>query len=163
MTNPRNLCRTCQRGVKQVDDSVRCSNCDFPYHAKCLPIYQIADIDYAKQSDKFWTCPFCWKEIFPLNLLENEEMANFLKATDYNNIDHLNELLFDPYELNGERRVFEDIDPDDNCLNVLASQTIYKCKYYLPENLKIELEKTKTPTNLSLFHLNIRSTKKKQP
>ena len=161
MANPRNKCRTCQRGVKQVDSSARCSNCEFPYHVKCLPLYQSTDLDYAKQSNNFWTCPYCLNELFPLNSLDNDELVDFVKATDFNNIDHLNELLFDPYELNGERGVFEDIDPDDNYLNVLASQSIHKCKYYLPATLKSEIEKSNIPASLSLLHLNIRSTKKK--
>jgi exonuclease III len=130
------------------------------FHFKCLPVYQLEDLEYAQQINNLWTCPYCLKEIFPLAELDDDEITTFMKGTGHNSIEHLNELLFDPYELSEEGGVFEDIDPDDNYLNVLASQTIHKCRYYLPEVLKEEIEKRNVPANLSIIHMNIRSTKK---
>ena len=85
------------------------------------------DMDYANRDDNAWTCPTCLNVLFPLNILENDEdVIGFMNDSGINSIERLNELLFDPFELSEEGGVFQEIDPDDNHLNVLASQTIYK-------------------------------------
>ena len=161
MVTTTDKCPICKRGVKCSDQAAECSICKFKLHQKCLPIYQNEDIRYANQIDSHWTCPNCLKEIFPLYTLEeNEEILDFFNDTGYNSIERLNNLLFDPFELSEEGGVFEEIDPDDNHLNVLASQTVHKCKYYFPDALKSEIEKKNSPVNLSILHLNIRSMAK---
>ena len=161
MATPKTKCITCNRVVKTDDPSVNCTNCNSNYHNKCLPIYLEEDIKYANNPLNHWTCPKCLGSIFPFYEIEtNEEISNFLRHSEIENLDKLNDLLFDPFEFNEDGGVFEEVDPDDNYLNVLASQTIYKCKYYLPEALSKEISNTTLPTDLSLLHLNIRSLKK---
>ena len=160
MASTHNICLTCKRGVKITDQSAKCTICYNIYHQKCLPIYDNEDIQYARDVNSYWTCPKCLLEIFPLNNLEDEEIVNFLNSTREYNINRLDELLFDPFELSEEGGVFDEIDPDENHLSVLASQTVHKCKYYLPNQLKDKIEKKSTTIDLSILHLNIRSTKK---
>ena len=153
-------CGVCKKNVKRNDKFAECSNCKVKYHQKCLPLYLMEDLEYAKLNTNYWSCPHCLKELFPLYTVEDKELRAFLTGTDRNCIEQLSELLYDPFESNEERGVFEDIDPDDNYLNVLASQSVHKCKYYLPSALKDEIDKRTIPPSLSMLHLNIRSTKK---
>jgi hypothetical protein len=154
-------CPTCLRGVKRNDRSLSCTTCESILHFKCLPAYQINDFKYAKVTDNSWSCPICLRELFPLyDIEENDFIIHFFNNHDLRDAERLAEVLFDPYELSEVGGVLEDIDPDDNYLNVLASQTIHKCKYYLPNALRNTLENSKLPINFSIMHLNIRSTKK---
>ena len=154
-------CPTCNRRVKRNDSSAMCYMCRSSFHAKCLPLYTSEDMEYASLPVNNWTCPNCLRDCFPLHAIEeDEEVINFYLHNDLRNVSTNDDLLYDPYEIGEEGGVFEEIDPDENYLNVLASQTIYKCRYYQPDDLKTEIENKQLPVKFSFFHLNIRSTKK---
>ena len=123
-------------------------------------MFQLEDLAYVSLERNSWMCPKCLKDTLPLYAIESDnDVQNFLNGSECKDTDRLDELLFDPFEIGEEGGVFGEIDPDDNHLNVLASQTTYKCKYYLPNELSTEIGKHKQ-VELSVIHLNIRSTKK---
>jgi hypothetical protein len=100
------------------------------------------------------------KELFPFHNIENDsEINDNIKITYPINLDELESMLLDPFDLNEEGGLFSEIDPDANFFNDHASNLPNSCKYTQPEKLKSSLDKMDHPISLSLLHLNIRSTR----
>jgi hypothetical protein len=98
-------------------------------------------MEYASLPANKWTCPNCLRDSFPLySIEENDNIIKFYTNNSMFDVSTNDDLLYDPYEIDEEGGVFEEIDPDENYLNVLASQTIYKCRYYQSDDLKAEIE-----------------------
>ena len=100
-------------------ESHLCSLCQSSSHINCLNLYTPSDLEYATNPLNHWSCPTCLKENFPFYQIDTH--YEFLSLTSpYLLLDHpnLDELIFNPYDLNDEEGgVLEDIDPDSNFYN----------------------------------------------
>jgi hypothetical protein len=160
MPNTHPKCTLCNKGITQHVSFINCSTCNHPTHSKCLPLYLDSDIQYAQDIDNHWSCPKCLENFFPLFSTENNEdiIGNFHNHTPFN-LESLENMLFDPFELNEDGGFLDEIDPDTNFYNIHASNLINTCKYLLPDQLRSSINKLNFPINLSAMHLNIRSLK----
>jgi hypothetical protein len=71
-------------------------------------------------------------------------------------------MVYDPFEDNDDDGEGDlgDIDPEKNFLSEIRGEIIKNCKYYYSINLHDEILPKMSNSDLSLFHLNIRSLPK---
>ena len=127
-------------------------------HTNCLDRYTPEDVTYASETTNFWNCPPCLREIFPLYDIDDND--TFFRILSYNaNPDHMiNEnLIFDPFDTSLDNDTFDDIDPDKNNYN---THPTIPSKYTHTDALNKILIQNQNLDYFSIFHLNIRSTKK---
>jgi hypothetical protein len=162
MANIVPLCTLCQKRIRQHEITIQCSTCYFFTHCNCLPTYSTDDILNAKNPQSHWSCTSCLSDLFPFFSLETaDEFNNPTNVPPYFNINNLENMLFDPFELNDDdANVLDDIDPDTNFYNLHENSISNICKYYYPETLGSLVKDWTHPKNLSLMHLNIRSLSK---
>lgn len=81
----------------------------------------------------------------------------------YYDLDQLNNIAYDPLGTQWEEEAgpLNDIDPDSNYYNSANSKNPNNCLYYYSNNLNEETDKHHEKESLSIFHLNIRSLRKK--
>jgi hypothetical protein len=153
-------CPLCGKGFTQHSPSILCTTCNHPVHPKCLPLYFDSDIAYSQNPDSHWSCPSCLNAIFPFFTIENnDELINPIDSIFRPNIEELETLLLEPYDLNDEGGILDDIDPDLHFYNEHASNLPKSCKYIQPEKLRTSLNTLTCPIALSILHLNIRSSR----
>ena len=158
IANPRMKCNICKKGITQHVSIIQCSLCKLPVHSKCLPLYMEEDIQYARTPSNHWSCTKCLSEIFPFyNLTNDDDILSCIKDIAPQNLEALENMLFDPFELNEDGGILDEIDPDSNFYNIHANSLINTSKYLQPELVCSATNKTKLPMNLSVFSLNIRS------
>jgi hypothetical protein len=134
-------------------------------HARCLPIYDIHDIEYANTHSNFWTCPPCLSTTFPFNNIEDEVI--FIQAISNSAGNRVNpsvysDMIYDPFEHMTEDNLnmLDDVDPDHNFLNELRGESVNNCMYHhwdAPKPTKLDHEHI----DMSLLHMNIQSLPKK--
>jgi hypothetical protein len=156
MANPHPICNLCKKGITQHVSTISCSTCNLPTHSKCLLLYMDSDIQYAKTNANHWSCPTCLSDLFPFfDITNNDEIINCLQNIAPYNLEVLENMLFDPFELNEDGGILDEIDPDNNFYNIHANSLVNTCKYLQPEQLRSITNKFKYPLNLSAMHLNI--------
>jgi hypothetical protein len=71
-------------------------------------------------------------------------------------------MVYDPLDLNEDdsEGALSDIDPDQNCLKDIKGTAIQDCQYYYSSTQIDKLQEKRNNAELSVFHLNIRSTPK---
>jgi hypothetical protein len=165
MATYQNKCKICIKRIMANDRLITCSVCHTPIHNKCLPTYSLEDITYASIDANQWTCMICLAELFPFNTIEDDTLYETIREPLNHNIDleFLNNLIYDPFDSTVEDsglHTFDNLDPDLNFLNSLGAAATLKCKYYYSNNLHDEIKPKMTDADISIFHLNIRSTPK---
>ena len=117
-----------------------------------------SDIEYARNNVNHWSCPICLSELFPFYEIPNDnEIINCIQNIAPYNLETLENMLFDPFELNEDGGILDEIDPDNIFYNIHANSLISSCKYLQPDQVGPTTSKSKHPLNLSVMHLNIRS------
>jgi hypothetical protein len=166
MANHTSQCNICIKRIRPHENSIKCSLCLTYTHANCLPIYSDSDCEYASDTANFWTCPSCFKSFFPFNSLEAD--VDFIEAINNPinsslDLDSLNDMVYDPFDTNGDDGVgfFDDIDPDQNFLAEVRGAAIRNCKYFYSSQLLSEIEPKMPNAVTSIITLNIRSIPKK--
>jgi hypothetical protein len=103
--------------------------------------------------------------VFPLNAIDAnsdilEAINNPINLTI--DLEHLNSMIFDPFNINDENSEgpLSDIDPDHNLLREIRGTAIQNCRYYYSSDLMESLKDNSNKTEMSIFHLNIRSIPK---
>jgi hypothetical protein len=110
-----------------------------------------------------WFCFICCSEIFPYIHIENDVDYHAALCNDSANltIKDLDDILFDPFEINDDPNVrpWTDIDPDLQFFNDMTCiDTSTLCNYFEPELFnEYIMQHGVSSNNFSLFHLNIRS------
>jgi hypothetical protein len=139
-------CRICTKKVQRHSKTVYCSLCKSYSHNDCLTLYLHTDIDYTKEPTNNWSCPTCLSELFPFaNIEDQHELDRLITSHTTNDYSHLDNLLFNPLDLNekeGGGDVLDEIDPDKNYYN--DPQLIIPNSQYLYHdsiNKKIETNK----------------------
>ena len=74
----------------------------------------------------------------------------------------LDNLIYDPFEASNDmdEGELDSVDPDKNFLKMRRGTAIHNCKYYYSSNLMEKLQDNIENAEISIFHLNIRSTHK---
>jgi hypothetical protein len=141
---------------------VRCTTCKSYIHTRCLPNYSPVDLEYAKDEANGWTCPSCLVDLFPFNMIDSNQ--SILETINNPNnltidLDSLNSMIYDPLDLNEDdtEGALSDINPDQNFLKEIRGTAIQNCKYHYSTDL---LDNPTKNAEISIFHLNIRSTPK---
>ena len=156
MANP--ICHNCNLRILSHAPFVFCTLCQLKTHIKCLNLYSPADTAYATDSSDNWSCPTCLRDIFPFfdidNLTEFISLSNPTYLPDQLNLD---QLIFNPFDLNEEGGVLDDIDPDSNFYNT-HRQIIPNSKYMDINEINKKIDTSSN--SISILHLNIRSLPK---
>ena len=128
------FCALCSKYIKSFSCKLSCTVCNKHFHSHCVPNIMKTDVEYLAPN---WICICCNMSNFPFNHFEKD--SNFIKAVSENNVTYkvimsqsiLNEMIFNPFELNDEFNFshVNDIDPDlefynnispaDNKINVI--------------------------------------------
>ena len=156
-----NTCEICKKSVRCHEKMALCNLCNKYTHLRCLPTYNVSDNEYATANHGHWTCTYCLANIFPFfNIEENNNLIHEINeiSRQTHDIDHLNSLIFHPFELN-DTDDYNDLDPDQNYYNPIMNQRLLACKYYHPDQLATDLH-SKEKIQLSIFCMNIRSLRK---
>jgi hypothetical protein len=153
-----NRCPTCDKKVTRQQYKVTCTLCRKSTHYKCLPTYNDQDIEYAKSPNGHWSCTYCLQNLFPFsNLEENDWIINDCTNENIHDIESLNEMIFNPFDLN-EIDEEDDLDPDNIFYGPIMQQNVLGCKYYNTQTLNLETNsKPLNSVQLSMLTLNIRS------
>ena len=140
MANIHQHCKICTKRTWRHEHVTICSSCSSPIHNKCLPTYSVTDIEYASNVSNSWTCPPCLQQLFPFNSIDAnsdilEAINNPINLTI--DLEHLNSMIFDPFNINDENSEgpLSDIDPDQNLLREVRGTAIQNCKYYYSSDL----------------------------
>ena len=158
MANVTNYCSICNKGTKQHEVTIFCQTCKFFQHAKCLPLYTTADITYANNISNCWTCPPCLSNLFPFYALETQEdLNNHIHTRNHLDIQTLEAMLFNPFELNNDDDIIDDLDPDLNFYHDNINNITSTCKYLYPDALSTIARNWTQAANLSFLHVNARS------
>ena len=164
MDNTQNKCKVCSKRIVNHEKTIKCSQCLYLTHTKCLPTYNRQDIEYAIIETNHWTCPSCLSIIFPFNNIEDTPtfVSTVTNPTAHNlDLDSLNNMVYDPFDAGaddaGGGGALDDIDPDLNYLNSLGGTSQKNCKYYYSNTLHDEIKPKMANAKLSVLHLNIRS------
>jgi hypothetical protein len=165
MANTHPICKLCCKGIRGHENFTKCTSCFFLLHNRCLPNYSATDIEYASNVDNSWTCPPCLQQIFPFSNIDAnssiiEAINNPINLTI--DLEQLESMVFDPFNTNDDNSEgpLSDIDPDQNFLNDIRGTAIQNCKYFYSSDLIENLNDNAKNAELSIFHLNIRSTPK---
>jgi hypothetical protein len=151
-------CPICHKGFTQPVPKIYCTTCLQDIHISCLPTYTDADILAINNGINNWSCTICLSNLFPFyNIEDNDNIINLMLSNSNPIPININDLLYDPFDLNQDGGALEDLDPDDgyyNLQNIFNSDT---CKYYYPEQLEKTLNNWTIKPNVSFLHHNIRS------
>ena len=156
-----NKCTMCRKKVQSFSITICCTNCHVVYHIKCVNLER----DDAA-TIQFWYCSFCLEDVFAFNhLIDDDEYHSALKE---NIVDHsyqfleIEKKIFNPFEMNNRIDTpLTEIDPDLQFYTESHYICSTKCEYYLEEQFVSEIsENRKLETQMSLFHMNIKSLSK---
>ena len=157
-------CNICLRRVQSHSRKLTCFVCKGDVHIKCLPNINSSDSIYTNRHTNKWLCVECSGDIFPFNKISSE-MQYKLAISEYcmNTLEHLENLVFNPFELDNDNGVFQpyENDPDLQYYNDQTHmENISNCKYYIEDTFKKKCNDLSLGNSFSLIHLNIRSTAK---
>jgi hypothetical protein len=93
--------------------------------------------------------------------MENADFKQFVRDPHTPIPTNINDMLFDPFDLNADPGVLDDLDPDINFYNIQANNITSSCKFLQINQLNKEILKLPTSSNISAMHLNIRSLPQK--
>ena len=142
MANNPPLCKLCSKGITQHAPTILFSTCRQHVHTTCLPIYLDVDIIYSKDKSNHWSCPSCLKELYPFYILEsNSDILPHMHDLNPPRILNTDDMLFDPFYLDAEADLLDDLDPDVNFYNVQARNISSSCKFLPIEQLNKEISK----------------------
>ena len=114
-STPRSDCRICKKKVLSHAKSLFCTLCLQTSHLTCLNLYSDTNVLYATNANNNWSYPSCLKENFPFFYIENQkELTSILTQTINIDQQNLDTLVFDPFDLNDDTGVHDNIDPDSN-------------------------------------------------
>jgi hypothetical protein len=161
---PPNKCSICNKKIQSHDSKLECSLCKNAVHAKCLPYYSTADMEYAANNNNNWSCVVCLRDVFPFfNIINNDEIVNCTQNDlPIFNVNNARNLIFDPYEILDDE---EDSDPDMDSYKKLDDTAGLNCDYYDIKSINNLIHKMKE-TNFTILQLyisiyiNIRSLSK---
>jgi hypothetical protein len=118
------------------------------------------DLEYARNPANYWSCTKCLEHIFPFFLIDPAEFQQTAINPHIPIPPSVEDLLFDPFELNDETGVLDDIDPDKNFYNLQANNISSICKFLHIDQLNKDIHNLPNKPNLTVLHLNIRSLSK---
>lgn len=149
-------CKWCKKKVH--NENLICQVCKCNFHKRCILLSK--DVITDTQN---WFCPDCVSQNLPLTHITNdteflETIVNIMTDNHFE-IDKLDNLVFNPFELNEDDfQPMYDIDPD---VNFYASEIskLNECKYYHEDtfNEKIASFRHGNSNLFSIIHMNIRS------
>ena len=127
-------CPICRRRVRSFCIQLKCKNCNFLYHAKCVNF----DRKIVDQLNDPWYCRKCIEFILPFCSIEEEgdfqtAIAEMFLSPNRIFAD-IDKVIFNPFEVNDQIETpLTDIDPDFQFY--VDSQYIQstKCDYYLED------------------------------
>ena len=151
-------CNVCHVKIMTHSKILRCSLCHNVYHIKCITLNKKEQQEYTHMANE-WTCPHCYRDIFPFNNIEDDE--EFVRNA-CPTIPLMNDKIFTPFELNENNNnlTIHDVDPDINYYHDINYLLTYKCHYYHEDSFSNEVIKQSVPNMFSICHVNIRSAKK---
>jgi hypothetical protein len=83
-----------------------------------LDSYTKDDLDYINNPSNNWSCPSCLADHFPFPSIDVQgEFIELLSPAQAISYSPLDELLFNPFDIDEEEGVLDDIDPDENFYN----------------------------------------------
>ena len=108
-------CYICNKRLLCNSLYLNCSVCWLDFQLLCLPGVVKSDLSYLNSSNHTWICVNCNVDIFPFNHhVDNLEFVKcFTEKKDKLSLD-LENLLFDPLDLNQDCDYLMDLDPDKN-------------------------------------------------
>ena len=153
-----NTCQVCLKRVQSFSYSIDCKKCFVKYHIKCV------NINRDDVVDSLWYCTLCVQEIFPFNHLDNDDdfYATVMEGVvecPYR-LHEIGNKVFLPFEINDSFDTpFSEIDPDYHFYTNVHFTVNMKCDYYFEDHFRQKHGFTDS-SQLSLFHLNIKSLSK---
>ena len=151
-------CQVCNKKVQSFSYTIQCKNCLVKHHKKCI------NINETEVMCELWYCPYCEQAIFPFNHFDDD--GDFYSAVIEGMLDcshrlqEINNKIFTPFEINDSFDTpFADIDPDYQYYTNFHQNGNLNCDYYFEDKFRSKLDKT-YESQLSLFHLNIKSISK---
>ena len=160
-------CRICNKNILSHSRSLNCAVCQLKCHLSCLSNVSVHDTIYVERVQNDWFCPVCIDDNLPFSCIidENEyrnALSEFWRSPSSFNISDLNNMVFDPFDLNDDN-INDQLcssDPDFHFYNNLVSNSL-GCDYYFEDGFN---EKLKTfdyiDKSFSIFHINLRSIKR---
>ena len=128
------------------------------YHSKCV------NVNKTEVLCELWYCRYCSQAIFPYNHFDDDD--DFHSAVIEGMLDcsfrlhEINNKIFTPFEINDSFDTpFVDIDPDYQYYTNFHHSGNLNCDYYFEDKFRCKLDKIQD-SQLSLFHLNIKSISK---
>jgi hypothetical protein len=142
---------------------MKCWLCYELFHIKCIPITN-DNSTYVNRNSNVWWCLDCTSSTLPFVCIEEEsEYLNTLSAEN-TNINILENLVFNPFDINDDPnlRPWCDIDPDLQFFNDMTYiNSNIKCNYFTETGLNAKIQENMTELEyFSVLHLNIRSVPK---
>ncbi len=158
-------CYSCGESVSSFTvNKILCTLCKNTYHIQCTDLSKNVFKAMKTGDKKSWLCRGCI-HLFPFN--HNIEQSEFLKLVTNNDtrfISCFSDLIFNPFELyqQDENTLrYDDYDPDVHYYNnSQINNNICNSKYYNIEEFNLNVANTKTATQFSIYHCNIRSATK---
>ena len=151
-------CQVCNKKVQSFSHTIQCKNCLVKHHTKCT------NINETEVMCELWYCPYCVQAIFPPNHFDDDD--NLYSAVIGGMLDcsfrlqEINNKIFTPFEINDSFDTpFADIDPDYQYYTNFHQNGHLNSDYYFEDKFRSKLDKT-YKSQLSLFHLNIKSISK---
>ena len=128
------------------------------YHSKCV------NVNKTEVLCELWYCRYCSQAIFPYNHFDDDD--DFHSAVIEGMLDcsvrshEINNKIFTQFEINDSFDTpFVDIDPDYQYYINFHHSGNQNCDYYFEDKFRCKLHKIQE-SQLSLFHLNIKSISK---
>ena len=159
-----NTCPICESRVLKYAKIIYCYSCCRNVHRNCTSLFN-TDFELAK-SNTSWYCRICNDNIFPLNLLDDDDFQMAVHETSQNSNLPLylgNESkLFPPFEINEDENYIldyhGDLDPDKCYFNQYSYRLIKSCNYFVEDTFnKYLLKHNVSQNSFCIIHLNIRS------
>ena len=152
----RDPCAICLKRVFS-SNTVMCDSCNLWVHPKCNGITP-ERLRQLSEPDEPFLCSKCIN--FPFSLLNDDELATLL-CEQHIDIEYLNTLIYNPFELDDdEYDPLYDNDPDHNYFNNVDFIHNIAPKYMTEDSFKRLISSEKVAHNdsnaLSLFNFNIR-------
>ena len=162
------ICNVCTKKILSHCCHLYCSYCQNPYHLNCLNNIKRNDPIYIDRNVNNWLCTMCIEDNLPfMNIVDDEEYLCAIHENVYQLGDaRIEELNNNSFLLN-ELTEIDDIDLNDPLIENDPDIHYYHtdCALSKPSkycNVRLfsdiyETQPNQFCTNLSLFHLNIRS------
>ena len=164
--NNSNPCPVCFRKVPSNARILKCDCCLRFIHKNCSNLYK-KDLDEIISENRSWSCLNCNENNFPFNNISENEP--FYASIRMHNDSKVNEAetfcnrLFEPFEINENDYIHQDIDSDPDIHFYNQNQLIsnLNSKYYSESGFSRYISPTlgKEKECMSFTHLNIRSAR----